>query len=207
MVEKSKMSKKKHSKKSKHSKKHQSRSKKSCEKGKIMRVGYVRKMHHRLSRSGKPVHVEATYVKETCIPDVGKPGKTPVEERVIPQLKRGEVSQFGYSTKLESAERQKALVKAVRELGCSAIQKHMVALRTLNKGRPEIEKILDEDVKFLQEKCYPERFEARMKKVAEEKLLARAAKKSKKSKKEKKSKKSKKSKHSKKHKHSKKSKK
>jgi len=127
-----------------------------CPKGKILREGYERKEYVKKSGSRVP----ATKVPSACVKDQGKPGKTPIEQRVIPKLVKGEVSQFGYSTKDAKMKRQKALVKAVKELGKSAIQKHMVAVRTLSKNKADFD-ILDEDVKFLQAKFYPERLAAK----------------------------------------------
>jgi hypothetical protein len=70
----------------------------SCKRGYIRRKSYIRK--------------DGTKVKSTCIKDLGKPGRTPKREKVLPKLKPGKLSKFGYETKKPAKDRRRALMKA-----------------------------------------------------------------------------------------------
>ena len=87
--------------------------------------------------------------------------------KLIPPLTPNLLRQFGYSLSLPEEKRQKALKHAVKELGKSEVQKHLVAVRTFNKNMPgeNFEK-LDEDVKFLQMRNYPQQWEQTQKRLS-----------------------------------------
>jgi hypothetical protein len=70
----------------------------SCKRGYIRRKAYTRR--------------DGTKVKSTCIKDLGKPGRTRKRDRVLPKLKPGELSKFGYETKKPSKDRRRALLRA-----------------------------------------------------------------------------------------------
>jgi len=93
----------------------------TCKTGKVERIGYtksatVRQTHTRKGYTkrfcpkgqagckGQPVSIPPTTVKEaiipetyvppTCIPDVGKAGKTPESQKWFPRIYRGELGQY-----------------------------------------------------------------------------------------------------------------
>jgi len=84
------------------------------------------------------------YVKSTCIPDVGKPGKTPKSQR-IPILSQDlELKQYGYKTSDRAEVRQVALKKAINSIASEKgittreaavkVLRHLNALAILNKN-------------------------------------------------------------------------
>jgi hypothetical protein len=117
-----------------------------CEKGKIMKKGYYR--HEYTKKDG--TKVKGNYVKQSCTPNKGKPGKTTSEGKVIPKLKKGELSQFGYSTHSTEDERHKALLKAVEKLSYATVIRKLNAVRTLSKADVKLFKIYSRDIENLQ---------------------------------------------------------
>jgi hypothetical protein len=77
-------------------------SKKRCKKGLILRKGYTR-----TTRSGKRIRV-----KPTCVKDTGKRGRTKETEKVLPKLRPGKLSKFGYTLDKRADLRRRALMKA-----------------------------------------------------------------------------------------------
>ncbi len=117
-----------------------------CPEGMIMRDGYYR--HSYDKKSG--THVKGKYVKEGCIKNMGKPGKTVKEGKVIPKLREGALRKYGYHTDLSEQERLDALVKAVKGLGYAEVIRKVNAVRTLSKANPHLYKIYTTDIENLQ---------------------------------------------------------
>lgn len=70
--------------------------------------------------------------------------------KVIPPLKRGELSKFGYKILIAEGERRIALERAIEEYGYATLIRKLNALAVLNKNRnPEITRRLKRDMAFL----------------------------------------------------------
>ncbi len=119
----------------------------SCPRGTIRRKAYTRKSH-----SGKTARVPST-----CVPDKGAPGKTPKSKQVLPKLKPGRLSQYGYSDVKETsaARRRAALTRAVKKEGYAPIVKRLNVIRTYNKNSP-LFSLYDGDLKWVQQHLAPE---------------------------------------------------
>jgi hypothetical protein len=117
-----------------------------CEMGEIMKKGYYR--HDYTKKDG--TKVKGKYVRQACTPNKGKPGKTTVEGKTIPKLKKGELSHFGYSTHKNVDERHKALLKAVEKLSYATVIRKLNAVRTLSKADAHLFKIYSRDIENLQ---------------------------------------------------------
>lgn len=124
-----------------------SRRRRSCPKGKI-RVA----SHKRTRPGGKR---KSIVVKSKCVPDKGKPGRTPKSQRVLPKLTPGKLGKFGYSNvkKTSAKERRKALERAVKSDGYAPIIRRLNVIRTYNKNAPIFE-IYDSDLKWMQRHLY-----------------------------------------------------
>lgn len=114
-----------------------------CPDGMIERVGY------------KAVRGSKAYVvKPTCVPDTGKPGKTPMSKR-LPNVDRLDLVPYGYKdlANLTVEERHDALKKAVKSLssksGHDAAAKVMHFLNYLfvltRNSQPKLGKMLEAD--------------------------------------------------------------
>ncbi len=117
-------------------------SRKKCPKGSISRSGYkyIRKS------TGKKVSVKSSCVKSKGIRSKGR--KT---QRVLPPLKKGSLTKYGYSTKLSDEERQKALRKGLKAYGYSSVVKKLNAIKLLTKNTdPKRSKIYSKDLKYVQ---------------------------------------------------------
>lgn len=100
----------------------------TCPRGQIERAGYERKAYTKADGT----RIKATYVSATCIEDKGNKGKGP---KLIPKLKKGELSEYGYHIKERLAgERRKALKKALKEYDATSVNRKLNALATLNKN-------------------------------------------------------------------------
>ncbi len=117
-----------------------------CPEGMIMRDGYYRHSYNKKSGT----HVKGKYVKEGCVKNMGKPGKTVKEGKVIPKLKEGTLREFGYHTDLSEQERLDALLKAVKEIGYADVIRKINAVRTLSKSNLHLYKIYTTDIENLQ---------------------------------------------------------
>jgi hypothetical protein len=117
-----------------------------CPEGMIMRDGYYRHSYNKKSGT----HIKGKYVKEGCVKNMGKPGKTVKEGKVIPKLKEGTLRKFGYHTDLSEQERLDALLKAVKEIGYVEVIRKINAVRTLSKANLHLYKIYTTDIENLQ---------------------------------------------------------
>jgi len=107
-----------------------------CPKGKIRRKAYVTK--------------RGTKVKSTCTVNKGLPGKTPKNRKVLPKLKKGELTEYGYHLKNSAEKREKSLRKAMKNEGNLEVLRRVVVLRTYMKNEPAKFKKLNKDVEYIQ---------------------------------------------------------
>jgi hypothetical protein len=115
-----------------------------CPVGKIERTGYEFKKNN-----GKVVNV-----KTTCVKDVGSNGKTSTELANKLKVNPKELESYGYSTKLETDVRHKALLKAIKAISYATTKRVLVLLRTQHKAQEsnatiKIYNIYDSDIKWL----------------------------------------------------------
>ena len=68
----------------------------------------------------------------------------------IPLRKNFSLRAYGYSMSKPAAQRHVALERAASDESTLAILRRVNALRTLNKRKPDVFKVLDSDVKFMQ---------------------------------------------------------
>ena len=107
----------------------------SCPKGKIERNGYTRK--------------DGTRVSKTCVPDKGKPGKTPESEKVLPVP--GDIislSKYGYSTSKGEQTRHKALMDASRDFDNLKILQRLNLLRNY-QADSRAKGVMSDDVEYM----------------------------------------------------------
>jgi hypothetical protein len=119
----------------------------SCGQGKIRRSSYLKKSSTQKRR---------VRVKSSCVPDKGKPGKTPKAKRVLPKLTPGKLGKYGYHhiKRLPANERRGALTRAVKAEGYAPIIRRLNVIRTYNKNDP-IFTIYDSDLKWMQRNLKP----------------------------------------------------
>ena len=101
-------------------------SKQSCKKGEILRSKYKRKSYTR--KNGKKV--KSTTVKASCIKDLGNTGKGPK----LFTLKKGDLTQYGYTFKNKAGERRKSLKRASKNIEKNTIIRKLNALSILQKN-------------------------------------------------------------------------
>lgn len=110
-----------------------------------MRKKYIiRKGYHRRAYTRKDgVKVKATYVQPTKILDLGTPGHG---KDLGIKLKKGLLSNLGYSIDKSRTDRRKALRKAVKLYGSLSTQKKLNLIATYHKRtNPKISKKFKED--------------------------------------------------------------
>ncbi len=114
-----------------------------CGPNKIRRRSYTRRV------TGKRV-------KSTCVPDKGRPGKTPKSKRVLPKLTPGKLGKYGYhDVKHKSAaSRRVALTNATKEEGYAPIIRRLNVIRTYNKNS-ELFDLYNSDLKWMQRHLKP----------------------------------------------------
>jgi hypothetical protein len=105
-----------------------------CPAGMVKRKGYVRRSFFRASGS----KVLGSKVAAACIPDRGAKGrawKLKNKTLGIGKLKKGELTQFGYSVKSPVRTRHSAIKKAVKKYGKVTVQRKLNALAVYNKKK------------------------------------------------------------------------
>lgn len=80
-----------------------------CPKGQIIRKGYWRKGYTKSNGT----YVKRVYIKPSCVPDKGKPGKTPASKKVLPKPRKNALGKYGYTLSKLAGDRRVALRKAV----------------------------------------------------------------------------------------------
>lgn len=105
-----------------------------CPSGYIMRKAYTTKAGVQVSRG--------------CVPDTGKPGKTPPSGRVLPKPAPGGLD--GWEHSAPAGKRRSALRKVTKEDGCGTAIKRLNLLATFTKKTsPETHRVAREDMKWL----------------------------------------------------------
>ena len=120
-----------------------------CPVGTILRSGYKRKAYTR--SDGR--HVKAVMVKPVCIPDKGKPGKTPASAKVLPKPTVGALSKYGYyNIKTTPASKRRASLRnAVKNTGYATIIRRINLIANYNKlSDPVSHKIMRSDIAWIQ---------------------------------------------------------
>lgn len=105
-----------------------------CPAGMVKRKGYVRRAFVRAS--GSKVH--GSKVAKACIPDRGAKGrawKLKNKTLGIGKLKKGELTQFGYSAKSPVRTRHSAIKKAAKKYGKVTVQRKLNALAVYNSKK------------------------------------------------------------------------
>ena len=125
-----------------------------CPPGTILRKGYVKKAHTRKSykRGSKKIrgsYVNKSYVSSTCIKDVGKIGKTPKNERTLPEVGSKKLGPFGYSTKKSEQTRRKSLRDASKYYGTLSVLRHLNLVRNYQSKGTKSHKIMTNDVEYM----------------------------------------------------------
>lgn len=115
--------------------------KKTCQKGKIYRKGYTKK----IKKTQKKI-----YVKGKCIQDRGFSGKWKDihQEKGIGKLRKGDLTKYGYQNviQLSKEKRRQILKKCLQEYGPLSIFRKLNAVYIYNKNtNPEISEIFKED--------------------------------------------------------------
>ena len=117
-------------------------SSKKCPKGSISRKGYT----YVKKSTGKKIKV-----KPSCIKSKGIRSKGSKTQRVLPVLKKGSLTKFGYYTNDTDYERHKSLKKALKEYGYSSVIKKLNAIKLLTRNtNPKNSKIYSKDLKWVQ---------------------------------------------------------
>ena len=113
----------------------------SCPKGKIRRSAYTRK--------------DGTHVGSTCVPDVGKPGKTPASQKVLPKPKPNVLTSKGYRVNKSAEARHKALDRVVKERGESPLSvfRHLLLIANYTTtSNPEAHAVYRRDMAWVKKK-------------------------------------------------------
>jgi len=110
--------------------------KRRCPNGYILRKGYT-------AKRGRTTYK----VKPTCIKDRGEKGKGP---KLLPKLKEGDLTKYGYSLKDPRSKRRKALRKSVKEYGKNTVIRKLNVLSIYNKNtNPSYSRKAREDMNFV----------------------------------------------------------
>lgn len=108
-----------------------------CPKGQILRKGYIRKAY---------VRSDGTFVKQTIIPPT-------CGEDIIGPLKKGTLSQYGYSTSKTALQRHQALDKAITKINQGTVCKKLNAVYILSRNtNPRVAKIYKSDYNYVKSK-------------------------------------------------------
>ena len=133
-----------------------------CPPGQIARKGYVRRFHSGVKASGYTVRrksgttykvfpkKKSTYVKSTCIKDLGLKGKAAPGKQIGP-LRKGELKKYGYVYRLPADKRQNALRKAVTAYGALSVYRKLNAVAKLSeRTAPDASKAFKADRNWVQ---------------------------------------------------------
>jgi hypothetical protein len=104
-------------------------SRKACPKGSISRRGYI----YMRKSTGK-----RTKVKSSCVKSKGRRSRGLRTNRVLPKLKKGSLTKYGYHLSETASVRHAALKKAYKAYGYSTLIKKLNAVRVYNKSRPSV---------------------------------------------------------------------
>lgn len=122
--------------------KKKSYSRKKCPRGYISRRGYTY-----VKKSTKKRYK----IKSTCVKSKGIRSKGKKTKRVLPSLRKGALTKYGYSISSTDAKRHSALKKALKAYGYSSLVKKLNAVKLLTKNTsPRNSKIYGKDLKWIQ---------------------------------------------------------
>ena len=140
----------------------------SCPKGYIARASYARRYTTSVRQKGYTVKKasgttykvypknETLYVPAACVKDLGKPGKGVPDKQAIGPLRKGEMTKFGYSSKLGEEARHEALKKAVAALGVLSTYRKLDAVAKLSmRVAPDSSRIFAADRDWVEQKFGP----------------------------------------------------
>ena len=119
-------------------------SKQKCEKGEILKEGYVAQ---RKSKIGKKTEY---WVKPTCIKSVT--GKSSKSKKLITILSNGSLKKYGYYniTNLSTTQRHDALTKAISNIKPISVFRKIMALAIFNKNtNPKFHNLLVKDANWI----------------------------------------------------------
>ena len=105
-------------------------SRKKCSKGSISRRKY--------SYKKKSLHNKKIKVRASCVKSRGRRSLGLKVNRVLPSLKKGSLTKYGYHLSDPEEIRHKALKKAFNAYGYSSLIKKLNAVRVYNKSKPTI---------------------------------------------------------------------
>ena len=143
-------------------------SRKDCPPGQILRKAYVRRYSTAVrakgftvkKSSGKTYRVHPTnknmLIESQCVKDMGLPGKSPKSGKAFGPLKRGELSQYGYSFRTPESQRHAALKKAVQEYTPLGVFRKLDAVAKLMvRTAPTAAKVFAADSDWIRSKFGP----------------------------------------------------
>lgn len=88
------------------------------------------------------------HVSRGCVPDVGKPGKTPASARILPKPEAGGLR--GWNHTLTAPERRAALRRITAKDGCgTAIRRLNLLANFTKKTSPQTHRLAREDMQWL----------------------------------------------------------
>jgi len=106
----------------------------TCPRGMIRRKAFTR--------------ADGTTVEASCVPDLGKPGKTPPSGRVLPKPEPGALE--GWSHEASASERHRTLRRVSRKDGCGTVIKRLNLIATFTKRTsPATKRAAQADMKWL----------------------------------------------------------
>jgi hypothetical protein len=153
-----------------------------CPVGYITRNDYNRKAHSRKSytRSDgtrvKGSYVNRTHVSRACVPDTGKPGKTPSHQKVLPKLgKELSFRKFGYSTHKSDSARHQALGRAAKNDKLKALRR--LVLASNYQADPVAKAVMKKDVEYLKNTYAEYKKQSRLRRKSSKKQSKRKSKK------------------------------
>ncbi len=118
----------------------------SCGKGEIMRNGYTRRAYIKTDGT----KIASAKVEATCVPDVGKPGKTKSVDRILPKLdKEMHLGTYGYYLDKSISERRDALRQASKVYGDLKVLRRLNLIRNYSEWHQENYAKLSTDVEYL----------------------------------------------------------
>ena len=118
-------------------------SRKRCPKGSISRVSYS---YRKKSLGGRKIKVHSSCMRSKGLRSRGK--KT---RRVLPSLKKGSLTRYGYNVHETKEMRHKALKKALKIYGYASLVRKLNAVKLLTKNTsPSNSKIYGQDINYLQ---------------------------------------------------------
>lgn len=130
-----------------------SKRKSRCPKGMIIRSSHKRRLppSHPSKKGSRSKKRSAKYVKVkyACVPDKGKPGKTPAHKRILPPVgDEIRLSRYNYSIHQTQKERRESLNKAIRKFDILPVLRHLNLIRNYQSEERNKDK-MTKDVEYL----------------------------------------------------------